>query len=98
MHEITTVAEIKRLYGKAFDADIDLAPPVIEIGTQHKYAWNILLDFKPGESPMLPEAAEILRLGARPVATLKPLRRALPAFPYSPIFCRNRSRSYRRPG
>jgi hypothetical protein len=32
----------------------------MEIGTQSKYAFNILLDFKPGESPMRPEAAEVL--------------------------------------
>jgi hypothetical protein len=35
--------------------------PGMEIGTQHKYAFNILLDFKPAESPMRPEAAEILK-------------------------------------
>ena len=33
----------------------------MEIGTQHKYAFNILVDFKPEESPMRPEAAEIMR-------------------------------------
>jgi hypothetical protein len=60
MHEITSVAEVKRLFGSSFDAEIDLAPPGMEIGTQHKYGFNILLDFKPGESPMRPETAEIL--------------------------------------
>jgi hypothetical protein len=33
----------------------------MEIGTQHKYAFNILLDYKPEESPMKPAAAERLR-------------------------------------
>jgi hypothetical protein len=33
----------------------------MEIGTQHKYAFNILLDFKPGEAPIRPEAAEMMR-------------------------------------
>lgn len=33
----------------------------MEIGTQHKYAFNILFDFKPSESPLRPEAAEIMR-------------------------------------
>ena len=33
----------------------------MEIGTQHKYGFNILLDFKPAESPMRPETAEIMR-------------------------------------
>jgi len=36
MHETTSVAEVKRLFGNAFDADIQLAPPGMEIGTQHK--------------------------------------------------------------
>jgi hypothetical protein len=35
--------------------------PGMEIGTQHKYAFNILLDFRPDESPMRPETAAILR-------------------------------------
>jgi len=33
----------------------------MEIGTQHKYAFNILLDFKPDESPMRPAAGELMR-------------------------------------
>src|ERR1700687_2929767 len=52
MHGTTSLAEVKRLFGNVFDADITLAPPGMEIGTQHKYAFNILLDFPPGESPM----------------------------------------------
>jgi hypothetical protein len=67
MHEITTVAEVKRLFGHRFDAEIELAPPGMEIGTQHKYAFNILLDFKPGESPMQPEVAEMFRRRAAQV-------------------------------
>jgi hypothetical protein len=61
MHETTTVAEVKRLFGNAFDADIELAPPGMEIGTQHKYAFNIFADFKPDEVPMRPAAAQALR-------------------------------------
>ena len=61
MHETTTVAEVKRLFGNAFDADIELAPPGMEIGTQHKYAFNIFADLKPGETLLRPEAAEGLR-------------------------------------
>jgi hypothetical protein len=60
---------VKRLFGHRFDAEIELAPPGMEIGTQHKYAFNILLDFKPEESPMRPEAEEILRRRAQVVAT-----------------------------
>jgi hypothetical protein len=61
MHETTSVAEVKRLFGSSFDADITLAPPGMEIGTQHKYAFNILIDFKPGESPLRPAAVELMR-------------------------------------
>jgi hypothetical protein len=61
MHEPTTVAEVKRLFGNRFDDEIVLAPPGMEIGTQHKYAFNILVDFKPEESLMRPEAVETLR-------------------------------------
>jgi hypothetical protein len=64
MHEITSVAEVKRLFGNAFDEAIKVDVPGMEIGTQHKYAFNILLDFKPGESPMRPGAAEIMRRNA----------------------------------
>jgi len=61
MHEITTVAEVKRLFGNRFDAEITLAPPGMEIGTQHKYAFDILLDYKPEEAMLRPEAVAILR-------------------------------------
>jgi hypothetical protein len=64
MHEITTVAEVKRLFGDRIDGEIAVGVPGMEIGTQHKYAFNILLDFKPEESPMRPEAAELLRRSA----------------------------------
>jgi len=57
MHEITSVEEVKRLFGNQYDADITLAPPGMEIGTQHKYAFDILADFKPEESPLRPEIA-----------------------------------------
>ncbi len=67
MHEPTTVAEVKRLFGDRFDAEIKVGVPGMEIGTQHKYAFNILVDFKPGESPMRPEAAKLMRqFGADP--------------------------------
>jgi len=49
MHETTSVADVKRLFGSQYDADITLAPPGMEIGTQHKYAFDILADFKPGD-------------------------------------------------
>ena len=61
MHETTSVEEVKRLFGSQYDADITLAPPGMEIGTQHKYAFDILADFKPAESPLRPEIAARFR-------------------------------------
>ena len=61
MHELTSVAEMKRLYGSLIDDAIATQVPGMEIGTQHKYAFNILIDFKPEESPLRSEAAELLR-------------------------------------
>jgi hypothetical protein len=61
MHEVTSVAEMKRLYGAVIDAAIKVDVPGMEIGTQHKYSVNILLDFTPATSPMRPEAAETMR-------------------------------------
>jgi hypothetical protein len=64
MHEITSVAEMRRLYGPEIDAQVRVQVPGMEIGTQHKYFINILLDFKPEESPLRPEAAEAMRQNA----------------------------------
>jgi len=61
MHELTSVAEMKRLYGATIDEAIKVDVPGMEIGTQHKYAVNILLDFKPDEVSMRPEGAEVFR-------------------------------------
>ncbi len=54
MHEITTVAEVRRLFGDRFEAAIKTNSVGMEIGTQHKYDFDILVDFKPGESPLRP--------------------------------------------
>jgi hypothetical protein len=61
MHELTSIAEMKRLYGAVIDAAVKVDVPGMEIGTQHKYSFNILLDFTPATSPMRPEAAEAMR-------------------------------------
>src|SRR6516165_11776101 len=61
MHEVTTPAEMKRLYGQRIDEAIAVDVPGMEIGTQHRYAFNILLDFPPKESPIRPAAAEAMR-------------------------------------
>jgi hypothetical protein len=65
MHETTTVAEMRRLYGTVIDEAIKLNAPGMEIGTQHKYSVNILLDFKPEESLLRPEALARMRNPAR---------------------------------
>jgi hypothetical protein len=54
----TSLAEMRRLYGENADG---LNVPGMELDTISKYAINLLVDFKPEESPMRPEAAEILR-------------------------------------
>jgi hypothetical protein len=61
MHERTTPDEIKRIFGSAFEAELEASPIGMEAGTQHKYALNILLDFKPGESPLRPEAEALMK-------------------------------------
>lgn len=61
MHELTSAAEMKRLYGQRIEEAIAVDVPGMEIGTQHRYAFNILLDFPPKESPMRPAAAEAMR-------------------------------------
>jgi hypothetical protein len=61
MHELTSVAEMKRLFGDVIDERVKVDVPGMEIGTQHKYSTNILLDVESRESLMRPEAAEIMR-------------------------------------
>ena len=61
MHEVTTVAEIKRLYGAFVDEAIKVDVPGMEIGTQHKYAVNLLLDFKPDDVSMRPAGAAVFK-------------------------------------
>jgi len=69
MHETTTPAEMIQLYGKIIEEAIKVDVPGMEIGTQHKYAFNILLDFKTEESPIRPQALERMRLNPRPPLT-----------------------------
>ena len=61
MHELTSAAEMKRLYGAVIEEAIKTDVPGMEIGTQHKYAVNILLDSGPDSAMLRPEAAEIVR-------------------------------------
>ena len=61
MHEAGTAAEMKRVFGSRFDETVKLDVPGMELGTQHRYAFNILQDFKAEDSPMRPEAAELMK-------------------------------------
>jgi hypothetical protein len=64
MHELTPVAEMKRLYGAVVDGGLKTGVPGMQIDTLHKYALNILVNFKPEDSPLRPETAEIMRKSA----------------------------------
>ena len=55
MHEITTIAEMRRLFGPIVDAEIKTSVPGMELDTVHKYAINVLADFTPAETPFTPE-------------------------------------------
>src|SRR5436305_6415655 len=59
-HEITPLVELKRLYGDSIDAAARVEVRGMEAAANHKDSRNILGDFKPGESPMRPEAVEIM--------------------------------------
>jgi hypothetical protein len=80
MHELTSPAEMKRLYGALIDEAIKVDVPGMEIGTQHKYGFNILVDFKPTEVSMTTHAMERLR---RTAAERNPadVCRQVPGFP-----------------
>jgi hypothetical protein len=59
MHETTTIAEFKRLFGPIIDAEIATSVPGMELDTVHKYAINLLADFKADEQPMTPVAGKL---------------------------------------
>jgi hypothetical protein len=61
MHELTSPAEMRRLFGPRIDEAIKVDVPGMEIGTQHKYGFDILIDFQPEEAMMRPAGAEALR-------------------------------------
>lgn len=63
MHETTTAAEMRRLFGSVIDDAISVDAPGMEIGTQHKYSVNILLDHQPEATMLRPEAVERMRKG-----------------------------------
>src|ERR1700730_8401211 len=61
LHQPTSLAEMKRLFGDLIDAAVTVSVPGMEVDTVSKYGINILLDFKPEETPMRTAASEVLR-------------------------------------
>src|SRR5262245_34773713 len=60
-HELTSPAEFKRILGPAYEAESRAALIGMELESVHKYGLNILLDFKPEESPMRPEGEAAMK-------------------------------------
>ena len=81
--EATPIEEQKRLFGQDIDK---LQVPGMERGSVSKYAFNVLLDFKPEESPIRPEALAITKQRlSQP--DMRPSTRCLPlAVPFGTLF------------
>ena len=60
MHEKMTVDEMRQIFGPVVEERIKVDVPGMELGTQHRYAFNILFDFKRDQSPMRPEAEALM--------------------------------------
>jgi hypothetical protein len=60
MHEKMTVDEMRQIFGPAVEEQLKVDVPGMELGTQHRYAFNILFDFKPDQSPMRPDAGALM--------------------------------------
>jgi hypothetical protein len=56
--EATPFEEMTRLFGAGIDT---LSVPGDDIRTFSKYAFSVLVDFKPGEAPIRPEALQIVQ-------------------------------------
>jgi len=69
MHESTGAAEMKRLYGKMAEEAEKVNVPGMELDTVHKYAFDILVDFRPDSTMMRPETAEQARRNAQFLTT-----------------------------
>jgi hypothetical protein len=55
MHDLTPVAELRRIYGSFIDEEIKNELPGMAAGSIQKYVLNILADFTPDNSPARPE-------------------------------------------
>jgi hypothetical protein len=58
LHERTSLAEIRRIFGALADIRDKVNVPGMEADSISKYSIDILLDFTPQESPLRPEAAK----------------------------------------
>lgn len=63
MHEISTPEQMKRVFGNRYDSTVKVDVPGMELGTQHRYAFDILQDFQPEDALLRPEAAVAMRRG-----------------------------------
>jgi hypothetical protein len=61
IHERTTTAEFKRIYGSSYEAESKAALIGMELESVHKYGINIFADLKPGELPLRPEAEALMK-------------------------------------
>ena len=74
--EATPYDEMTRLFGPGLDI---LSVPGDDIRTVSKYLFSILIDFKPGEAPLRPEAAQITERRMKTFGIENPTTRCLPA-------------------
>ena len=52
MHEVTTLDELKRLFGPILEQEIKTSVPTMDLDTVHKYAISLLADFPANAQPM----------------------------------------------
>lgn len=60
-HEITPVADFKRMLGSSYEAESQAALIGMELESVHKYGLNIFADLKPGEIPLTPEGEALMK-------------------------------------
>jgi len=89
MHETTTLAAMKRLFGPIVDAEAATSVPGMEIDSVHKYAVSVLADFAPNEQPLTPLGGKLFlqRLAQRDEARVcvDPVSYPLAGFLSEPI-------------
>src|SRR5665213_583526 len=60
-HEITPVAEFKRMFGSSYEAESQAALIGMELEAVHIYGLNIFADLKPGESLLRPAGEALMK-------------------------------------